>query len=334
MTTSAISSTAFERQVDDLRSGDFAELQPLIEDVDRYYSALNRTVGGSGAINLESMPKWPRAMLRLQVDEAVRQRADASLLRAMFATAGKKTEQDLLAAAADGLIVHGVPSTISGGVFDAVDLAARLSAEALSPEFESLLLPVVARSVGAVDLDGPAESMYDHKLPLLLFLNMTKLNAHPEYLLEALLHEALHVVFFDVVLVRGIMPPGYRQGTGLSVRIPWGAKGRLMDALRVTQTLHVYSYIALMYADMLRVGKRDYDETMSLLLATMTRANFFVAAGNHLRSDMTADGAAMFDMLVRPYEFIGQDVLGHQFTPESFPMDFYLGERLVESLTS
>ncbi len=111
--------------------------------------------------------------------------------------------------------------------------------------------------------------MYDHKMPLLLFLNMAKLNRHPEYLLEALLHESLHVVFFDVVLVRGIMPAGYRQGTGLAVRVPWGAAGRFMDALRVTQTLHVYSYIALMYADMLRVGRRDHDETMALLLATI-----------------------------------------------------------------
>jgi len=176
--------------------------------------------------------------------------------------------------------------------------------------------------------------MYDHKIPLLLFLNMSKLNRHPEYLLEALLHESLHVVFFDVVLVRGIMPAGYRQGTGLAVRIPWGARGRFMDALRVTQTLHVYSYIALMYADMLRVGRRDHDETMSLLHATMTRAHFFIAAGAHLRSDMTSDGAAMFDMLRRPYEFIARDFLRHEFSPQSFPMEFYVGDRLVESFAS
>lgn len=92
--------------------------------------------------------------------------------------------------------------------------------------------------------------------------------------------------------------------------------------------------IALMYADMLRVGRRDRDETMALLRATMTRAHFFVAAGDHLRSDMTPDGVEMFEMLRRPYELIARDVLGLDFTPESFPMEFFLADRLVESHTS
>jgi hypothetical protein len=149
---------AFDTQVEDLRTGDFADLGALIEDVDRYYTGLAATVGG-GDVNLESMQKWDRALFRRQVDEAVRQRASADQLRAVFATSGDRSEQDLLTAAADGLEVHGEPSTISGRVFDAVDLAARLADDSFSDEFRSLVLPIVARSVGGVDLDGPAESM-------------------------------------------------------------------------------------------------------------------------------------------------------------------------------
>jgi len=135
--------TSFERQIEDLRTGDFAELQALIEDVDKYYSGLAATVG-CGSVTLESTHKWARAALRRQVDDALRQRADASQLRVVFETAHTASEQDLLAAAADGLVVHGVPSTISGPVFDGVELASRLADEALSPEFRSLMLPTLA----------------------------------------------------------------------------------------------------------------------------------------------------------------------------------------------
>lgn len=161
---------------------------------------------------------------------------------------------------------------------------------------------IVSSVRGAVLIeDSIIESAFIVPAPFVSVLN-TQVLASPLKTADAVLHEAAHQKFYDLLVCRRLVNPDYDYLGGALFGIPWNpvaGERRRMDCLRVLSTIHVYAHLLELLLSVWDGSLSDRDECDGMLTEYWQRAQFFDAAvrSGVVRSALGPDARAMVDWL-------------------------------------
>ncbi|MFE0514851.1 hypothetical protein [Streptomyces sp. NPDC058964] len=163
-------------------------------------------------------------------------------------------------------------------------------------------LSIVSSVRGAVLIeDSIIESAFIVPAPFVSVLN-TQVLASPLKTADAVLHEAAHQKFYDLLVCRRLVNPDYNYLGGALFGIPWNpvaGERRRMDCLRVLSTIHVYAHLLELLLSVREAGLSDRGECDGMLTEYWQRAQFFDTAvrSGVVRTALGPDARAMVDWL-------------------------------------
>ncbi|MGW7384461.1 hypothetical protein [Streptomyces sp. NPDC054794] len=163
-------------------------------------------------------------------------------------------------------------------------------------------LSIVSSVRGAVLIeDSIIESAFIVPAPFVSVLN-TRVLAGALKAADAILHEAAHQKFYDLLVCRRLVRPDHNYLSGAVFGIPWNpvaGERRRMDCLRILSTIHVYAHLLELLLSVQAAGLADPDECDGLLTEYWQRAQFFDTAARSevVRSALGPDARAMVEWI-------------------------------------
>lgn len=152
--------------------------------------------------------------------------------------------------------------------------------EKATPRLVSSTLPVTKL---IVVYETPIASWYMSQLPEVLGLSLNSLRGRTLlFLAEHILHECLHEKYNMLRLARPMVDASYDDARAPGVFLPWSpseGERRVFRPDRLMSTLHVYSHLAALHAEVLRTDAYfDRDEAAHRLQKCYERADYIASS--------------------------------------------------------